>query len=1557
MPNEFLEGVLAENGFGREARRKAKGFDCRRMIELFYKYRINLNAYNYALVTQMHEFINGTLDKPSARFLPAEQNEIYEKMAAILDNAFSDDMNYDAPNDRYPAQENVVNATNMMGELGQFESRLGDNMRLRDAKTKTVRNFADQLVALTSDMSSIPSAMRIVADARKTVADKSKNVALDTVKPEEKAYRTSNDYKAFLSTCNDKLKSDIPAEKKDIVSKCLATAQRLATMEVLSDEEHKNRYLRILRNIVQGVDNPGLDFWKEIEYSEQSFKNTSKGLEKGIEIYKKRDQALLKSYIKATSKEEGKALDKALAQIRTTEGKVLDSVNRSLGEIAVAARAVTAVEYQTRRQAEKALKNRIDQVDKTDADYAKTMAGVRGYLRNLRELMPDPQLAEKQEITRYLQTYRDTMRNTFLQRVNDLMDNYQDMRASIHADKETFDRKHKKLEISLMSVMESVSGHMEFAEKLTNQKGSFEKHFGELRGQFMELLGKLSAEKRKRDQIYSRQENALKQSMRSYQDEREKILGEMPEDKDSMDAKILQDELDRHYGDRLRNGGTFEEDYNRETEIRRQAGQFLKAAESNDFSELIDRQFESRSGEEPESCKRALETIFSDEKMRSAYAAELLRRRTRDRVALSKEAAGLKEAVRQKTYGEIGVLEGDDRAVSTLANIIAETYHDDLMARKDKNALSPKRYDELFKAVPDPKPDEAQAEKELLDTVHADDAGTYAASLNEDEEVRRNTTAKIVQEGVSITVDPEFLEKRRQEAVRKAYEEELAQTIGSRLEKRELYDLAMALDQEQNARTNDQDRDAGLKSESFEAFRKDLEEKIANDPALKQDFDKAQHEYFVRRDYSAQLGQELGAVREDPAALAENIFSRRTALGVSEAADDRIREDVLARYEQDCRKVMTPEQDQQYGQVYHRLTKQAEYMDRLQKSFAENRPEAYEAEAAAIRKDNGQDAALAGDVAENCVKNFEENLSGDRKKILEEYRAEMRRQQELRDKTQGRLSEAAGRSMREYCDEEERIRAAAQEPEKEIDKAILTEETAKAYDANIRNKGRENEYADEQKIRKETAEYLESAKRNDFDKLIGSTAGKEKAAYPESSKRALTAIKADEDLSRAYDAELLRRHQERIRAGYEEELRQNLGADKSAEELAKGIMDRRASLQGSDEADDRLRKEVLDRYEKEIAGGRQKEYDDAYYRLTKQAETSERLKKSFAQNDPAAYEKEAAAFVKEAEKDPVLGRGFAEDCIRSFENGLAGLQKEALRTYRVERAEREKKAQLERGNRERLRQEKDAILARAREQKRQNINNEVPVQPGNGPQNNIQGQPAIRNIEDFYSPKMNYIMGADNELKDLADMFLTKKTSFLFINTDTNYYTEAKDALQEYLAEREQIRDGIRSMHGNYAQGNMNDNEFQDYVRTAEQTLAGTEQKFRDKMRAYYVHATKGSVREDRLGNERIDTKTQAAGAARFAASKGFMEFLDAAQNAGNPQHQPVNDEQHIREVDFRQLFKNRFNELNGNGQEANENAKSRNRADAADRAQSTMKRRRWQHQNENGSGPVQNQH
>ena len=53
-------------------------------------------------------------------------------------------------------------------------------------------------------------------------------------------------------------------------------------------------------------------------------------------------------------------------------------------------------------------------------------------------------------------------------------------------------------------------------------------------------------------------------------------------------------------------------------------------------------------------------------------------------------------------------------------------------------------------------------------------------------------------------------------------------------------------------------------------------------------------------------------------------------------------------------------------------------------------------------------------------------------------------------------------------------------------------------------------------------------------------------------------------------------------------------------------------------ADDRLRKEVLDRYEKEIAGGRQKEYDDAYYRLTKQAETSERLKKSFAQNDPAA---------------------------------------------------------------------------------------------------------------------------------------------------------------------------------------------------------------------------------------------------------------------------------------------------------------------------------------------------
>ena len=197
--------------------------------------------------------------------------------------------------------------------------------------------------------------------------------------------------------------------------------------------------------------------------------------------------------------------------------------------------------------------------------------------------------------------------------------------------------------------------------------------------------------------------------------------------------------------------------------------------------------------------------------------------------------------------------------------------------------------------------------------------------------------------------------------------------------------------------------------------------------------------------------------------------------------------------------------------------------------------------------------------------------------------------------------------------------------------------------------------------------------------------------------------------------------------------------------------------------------------------------------------------------------------------------------------------------------------------------------------------------------------------------------------------------SRLHIYTRGNTYTNAKNALQNYLNLRNNIRNEIRSAYANnYSQNHMTEDEFRDYVTAAEQTLAVAEQSFKDTMKAYYVHATNG--RDNTLGNARIDTKTQAAGAARFAASKGFLEFLDAAEHAAQPAaqpaEQPVNDAQRVKETDFRQLFKETLHELNG-AQEVDEATKARNRVRAADRAKSTLKRRRWQHQNDN-QGPAQ---
>ena len=121
MPNTILEGLLAQKGYGKDKRPDLKGYDNRQMIEQVYKYRSHLNAYQYAFVSKIHRFIEDTLEKPGNKFLPAERNDVYDKMAAVLNAVISDDLNRNAPDDRYPSDVNLIDATIAIGDFELFE--------------------------------------------------------------------------------------------------------------------------------------------------------------------------------------------------------------------------------------------------------------------------------------------------------------------------------------------------------------------------------------------------------------------------------------------------------------------------------------------------------------------------------------------------------------------------------------------------------------------------------------------------------------------------------------------------------------------------------------------------------------------------------------------------------------------------------------------------------------------------------------------------------------------------------------------------------------------------------------------------------------------------------------------------------------------------------------------------------------------------------------------------------------------------------------------------------------------------------------------------------------------------------------------------------------------------------------------------------------------------------------------------------------------------------------------------------------------------------------------
>ena len=165
-------------------------------------------------------------------------------------------------------------------------------------------------------------------------------------------------------------------------------------------------------------------------------------------------------------------------------------------------------------------------------------------------------------------------------------------------------------------------------------------------------------------------------------------------------------------------------------------------------------------------------------------------------------------------------------------------------------------------------------------------------------------------------------------------------------------------------------------------------------------------------------------------------------------------------------------------------------------------------------------------------------------------------------------------------------------------------------------------------------------------------------------------------------------------------------------------------------------------------------------------------------------------------------------------------------------------------------------------------------------------------------------------------------------------------------------------MDGLFLSGKTGEEEFRTTVSTLTNDLDDLETTFKTEMTKYAAHASGGREEQGEMGNKKIADKVQAAGAARFAAAKGFLEYLDKAAQAGQDQQAvqaggelpaQEQDGERYKETSFEQLFQDKYRQL-GDANEGNrtEEQKVNDRKAAADYAQRVMERRRWQRQNEN---------